>query len=306
MRSEPKPSWIKVRPPAGPSFNRITSLLRERKLHTVCEEAHCPNVAECWGEGTATLMLLGEICTRGCRFCVMTSGNPGGIVDPAEPRKTAETVEIMGLTYVVLTSVDRDDLPDGGAGHFARTVRTIRERCPGVLIETLIPDFAGDRTALKAILEARPEVLGHNVETVRRLTPLVRDVRAGYDQSVQLLKTAKDISPGTLTKSSIMLGLGETEEELKETFADLKAVGVDFLTMGQYLRPSLKHLPVTAFLSPRRFGELRELALSYGFRYVVAAPLARSSYKAGEYFTEAFLRNRRADAPAETSGARPA
>ncbi len=306
MKFEPKPSWIKVRPPAGPSFNRITSLLKARNLHTVCEEAHCPNVAECWGAGTATIMLLGKTCTRGCRFCAVSSGNPRGLLDADEPRKTAETVELMRLSYVVLTSVDRDDLPDGGAAHFAHVIRAIRDRCPDTLIESLIPDFRGDESALRVVLEACPDVLGHNVETVRRLTPLVRDVRATYDQSLEVLRTSKRFAPDIFTKSSVMLGLGENREELKKTFEDLRFVGVDFLTMGQYLRPSLKHLPVADFVSPDKFGELRELALARRFKYVAAAPLARSSYKAGEYFTEAFVRARRvASATTKDSEAQP-
>jgi lipoic acid synthetase len=260
--------------------------LRERKLNTVCEEAHCPNIAECWGGGTATLMLMGDVCTRGCRFCVVTSGNPKGILDAGEPAKTAETVELMGLTYVVLTSVDRDDLADGGAAHFAATVRAIRKRCPGVLVETLIPDFQGDGAALQTILNARPDVLAHNLETVRRLTPLVRDARATYDQSLRLLEAVKERSPDHLTKSSIMLGLGETDGEVEEAFKDLRRVGVDFLTLGQYLRPSLKHLPVLQFVSPEKFESLRKSALAHGFKYAASGPLVRSSYKAGEYFVE--------------------
>lgn len=291
QRFEPKPSWIKVRPPGGPIFNRISSLLRERNLHTVCEEARCPNIAECWGGGTATLMLMGDVCTRGCRFCAVLSGSPRGVLDLSEPHKAAETVELMKLDYVVLTSVNRDDLPDGGASHFAKTIEIIHARTPQVLIEALIPDFKGDTYALKKVIQAKPEVLAHNLETVKRLTHKVRDTRATYQQSLYVLEEIKQQKPNQWTKSSMMLGLGETLDDLLQAFKDLKSAGVDFLTLGQYLQPSQKHLKVVEFISPHRFEELREKALEYGFKYVAAGPLVRSSYRAGEFYIASMVKN---------------
>ena len=237
LAAERKPEWLKVRPPAGESFAHIKSLLRGHNLHTVCEEAHCPNLGECWGGGTATIMLLGDTCTRGCRFCAVTSGNPRGVVDTLEPAKVAESVADLGLTFVVLTSVDRDDLPDGGAAHFAQTVRAIKARSPGIVVETLVPDFRGDPEAIRTALSGGQEVFDHNVETVRRLQGTVRDPRANYEQSLFVLRHAKSVRPDVYTKSSIMLGLGETEDEVLETLRDLRAVGVDIVTLGQYLRP---------------------------------------------------------------------
>jgi lipoyl synthase len=292
----PKPAWIKVRPPSGPVFNRISALLRARNLNTVCEEARCPNIAECWGGGTATLMLMGDVCTRGCRFCAVTSGRPSSL-DPNEPMKSAETVELMKLSYVVLTSVNRDELPDGGASHFASVVRAIHNRCPDVLVETLIPDFQGDPDALYTLLLSSPHVLAHNLETVERLTPSVRDARATYQQSLEVLENSKLNFPETLTKSSIMLGLGESTEELSKSFTDLRSVGVDILTLGQYLRPTPKHLEVKEFVTPEKFEELRLCALDHGFKYVASGPLVRSSYKAGEFFVKSLLRNRQTELP---------
>ncbi len=264
-------------------------MLRERNLHTVCEEARCPNIAECWGGGTATLMLLGDVCTRGCRFCAVTTGKPKVGVDSLEPEKAAETVRLMNLSYVVLTSVNRDDLPDGGADHFARTVEEIHRTSLGTRVETLIPDFQGDPTALERVLQARPDVLAHNLETVRRLTRTVRDHRATYDQSLQLLRSAKKLRPGQWTKSSIMLGLGETRDELREAFDDLRQANVDFLTLGQYLRPTSKHLEVIEYIHPTLFKELEKEALGFGFKYVASGPLVRSSYRAGEFFVSRLL-----------------
>lgn len=287
---ERKPEWLKVRPPAGESYVRLKDLMRGLDLHTVCEEAHCPNVAECWGGGTATIMLLGNTCTRGCRFCAVTSGNPRGMLDALEPVKVAQAVSSMGLTYVVLTSVDRDDLPDGGAGHFARTVRAIKEANPDVLVETLVPDFQGDVDAIRTVAIAGQEVFDHNVETVRRLQSSVRDRRAGYQQSLFVLKTAKEVRPELHTKSSIMLGLGETEEEVLETLRDLRAVGVEIVTFGQYLRPSTWHIPVTEYVSPAAFDRYRQRAMDMGYLYAASGPLVRSSYRAGEFFLESILR----------------
>jgi len=290
---QPKPEWIKVRPPGGPTFNKISGMLRERKLHTVCEEARCPNIAECWSSGTATLMLMGDVCTRGCRFCAVTSGLPKLPPDPLEPSKSAETVRLMKLHYVVLTSVNRDELPDGGAAHFAKTIQTIHDECPDVLVETLTPDFQGKFESLQTLLSARPDVFAHNLETVRRLTPTVRDQRAGYDQSLRVLENAKKIIPTQYTKTSIMLGLGETDDELKTAFEDLRKVDVDFLTLGQYLQPTPKHLKVVEFVTPEKFEQLEKLALTYGFRYVASGPLVRSSYRAGEFFISSMIRKER-------------
>ncbi len=298
MLTERKPEWLRVRPPSGESYTHLKGLLRTLDLHTVCEEAHCPNVWECWGGGTATIMLLGDRCTRGCRFCAVTSGNPHGLVDLEEPRKVAEALADLGLTYVVLTSVDRDDLPDGGAAHFARTIREIKSRDPEILVEALIPDFQGDLGAVRTVLEAGPDVLDHNLETVRRLQAVARDPRANYEQSLSVLRGAKASSPSVFTKSSLMLGLGETRDEVLEAMRDLRANDVDFLTLGQYLRPSEWHLPVQEYVSPQAFDELRSAGDALGFAYVAAGPLVRSSYRAGEFFLEKALRERRGTAGA--------
>ncbi|MGQ0796694.1 MAG: lipoyl synthase [Methanobacteriota archaeon] len=291
MLTERKPEWLRVRPPSGENYTHLKTLLRSLDLHTVCEEAHCPNVGECWGGGTATIMLLGDICTRGCRFCAVTSGNPRGAVDVEEPRKVADAIAGLGLTYVVLTSVDRDDIPDGGADHFARTIREIKARDADVLVEALIPDFRGDLAAVRTVVDARPDVLDHNVETVRRLQDRVRDRRAGYDQSLAVLRGAKSMRDGLYTKSSIMLGLGETVDEVLDTMHDLRDAGVDILTLGQYLRPSAWHLPVQEFVPPERFDAYRRAGEGMGFLYTAAGPLVRSSYRAGEFFLENALRS---------------
>ena len=285
-----KPDWLKIRPPAGERYRHIKTNLRAHGLHTVCEEARCPNLHECWGGGTATIMLLGDVCTRGCRFCAVTSGHPHGRVDPLEPWKVAQVLSEWNLDYVVLTSVARDDLPDGGAAHFARTVRAIKQKLPHLLVELLIPDFHGDLEALRKVVEAKPDVIGHNVETVERLTPKVRDRRAGYHQSLRVLAAIKELDPTRYTKSSLMLGLGETEDEVLRTMKDLRAVGVDFLTLGQYLRPTKKHLPVVRYLSPEEFKRYQHLGEELGFRYVAAGPLVRSSYRAGEFFIKSLIR----------------
>ncbi len=277
---------------------QLKGLLRTLDLHTVCEEAHCPNVWECWGGGTATIMLMGDLCTRGCRFCAVRSGNPHGLLDLEEPRKVAEALAELGLTYVVLTSVDRDDVPDGGASHFAATIREIKTRNPETLVEALIPDFQGDLDAVRTVVEAGPDVLDHNLETVRRLQGVARDRRANYEQSLAVLRGAKSLRPSLFTKSSLMLGLGETREEVLEAMRDLRANGVDLLTLGQYLRPSEWHLPVQEYVSPEAFEALREDGEAMGFAYVAAGPLVRSSYRAGEFFLEKALRARH-----ETAGA---
>ncbi len=292
MLAERKPDWLRVRPPSGEAYAHLKTLFRSLDLHTVCEEAHCPNVWECWGGGTATIMLMGDTCTRGCRFCAVTSGNPRGTLDLDEPRKVAEALAEMDLTYVVLTSVDRDDLPDGGAGHFARTVLEIKSRRPDMLVEALIPDFQGNLDDVRTVVEAGVDVLDHNVETVRRLQSAVRDRRANYAQSLSVLRGAKSIRPRLFTKSSIMLGLGETREEVVEALHDLRAAGVDIVTLGQYLRPSSWHLAVQQYVPPETFDELREIGESMGFAYVAAGPLVRSSYRAGEFFLEKVIRAR--------------
>ncbi|HLE54848.1 MAG TPA: lipoyl synthase [Thermoplasmata archaeon] len=296
MLAERKPEWLRVRPPAGENYAHVKTLLRDLGLHTVCAEAHCPNVAECWGGGTATIMLLGDLCTRGCRFCAVRSGNPHGLVDGGEPGKVAAAVADLGLSYVVLTSVDRDDLPDGGAAHFAATIHEIKARDSDILVEALIPDFQGDLEAVRTVVEARPDVLDHNIETVRRLQSVARDPRATYAQSLAVLKGAKAMRADLVTKSSIMLGLGETREEILTTMRDLRANEVDLLTLGQYLRPSEWHLPVHEYVAPETFDEFREAGEAMGFLYVAAGPLVRSSYRAGEFFLERVIRERRAPA----------
>ena len=293
MLNERKPEWLRVRPPAGENYVELKQLFRSLGLHTVCEEAHCPNVWECWGGGTATIMLMGDVCTRGCRFCAVASGNPHGVLDGDEPRKVAMALAEMGLTYVVLTSVDRDDVPDGGASHFARTIREIKARNPGLLVEALIPDFQGDLEAVREVVESGVDVLDHNIETVERLQPTVRDRRAGYGQSLRVLAGAKPMRPDLYTKSSIMVGLGEEEHEVVATMRDLRAASVDILTLGQYLRPSSWHLPVSRYVPPEVFDRYREVGESLGFLYVASGPLVRSSYRAGDFFMENVIRQRR-------------
>lgn len=293
MLAERKPEWLRVRPPAGESYVHLKSLFRSLDLHTVCEEAHCPNVWECWGGGTATIMLMGDTCTRGCRFCAVKSGNPHGVLDVDEPRKVAMALAEMDLSYVVLTSVDRDDLADGGAWHFARTVWEIKDRRPDMLVEALIPDFQGDLDAVRTVVDAGVDVLDHNIETVERLQGAVRDRRANYAQSLKVLRGAKGMRSDLFTKSSIMLGLGETREEVITTMQDLRANDVDILTLGQYLRPSGWHLPVQEYVPPEAFEELRVAGEEMGFAYVAAGPLVRSSYRAGEFFLEKVIRARK-------------
>lgn len=292
-----KPEWLKIRPPAGENYTRLKGLLRERGLHTVCEEAHCPNVAECWASGTATFMLGGDTCTRACRFCAVKTARTPPPLDPAEPGHVAESIAALKLRYVVLTSVDRDDLPDGGASHFAETIRGIKRLDASILVEALVPDFRGDIEAVQAIVDSGLDVYAHNIETVRRLQYRVRDPRATYEQSLATLRAAKTYaeSRGTrlFTKSAIMLGLGETEAELVAAFEDLREYGVDVLTLGQYLRPSLPHLPVERYVSPEEFDRLGELARSAGFMYVASGPMVRSSYRAAELLVEGMIRQSR-------------
>lgn len=274
-----KPPWLKVRFPGGPNYMRLKSLMREERLHTVCEEAHCPNIGECWEAGTATFMILGDTCTRACGFCAVKSGRPEAAPDALEPMRVANAVAQMRLTHAVVTSVNRDDQPDGGAAIFASTIRWIRRLSPGTSIEVLIPDFMGNWDALSAVMAAQPEILNHNTESVPRLYRTVRP-KARYERSLELLRRAKELDPGTITKTGLMVGLGETEHELLQVFEDLLANNVEVLTLGQYLRPSAKHLPLVRYYSPEEFDSLREQALALGFRHVEAGPLVRSSYHA--------------------------
>jgi lipoic acid synthetase len=286
-----KPAWLRVNVPGGERYQRVRDTLQGLRLHTVCQEAHCPNVAECWGGGTATVMLMGDVCTRGCRFCnVKTAARPPPL-DPDEPRHLADAIAGLGLDYIVVTSVDRDDLPDGGAGHFADAIRRLKA-IPGLLVEVLTPDFQGDAEAVRTVGRAAPDVFANNLETVRRLTPVVRDGKAGYDQTLDVLARMKREFPSVVTKSSIMVGLGETEAELEEAMRDLRARGVEILTLGQYLRPSAWHLPVAEYVSPERFAAHREVGLGLGFRYVASGPLVRSSYRAAELFLRGEIASR--------------
>ncbi len=277
---ERKPSWLRVPLPGSGRYQEMKQNVTGNRMATVCEEARCPNLAECWNAGTATLMLMGSVCTRGCKFCAVATGNPKGLLDPDEPRLAAESVAAMGLGYVVLTSVDRDDLSDGGAGHYAACVRAIKERSPETSVEALTPDFQGVTDHVDVVLASGIEVFAQNVETVRRLTHPVRDPRAGYDQTLGVLEHAKRARPDVLTKTSLMLGLGETDDEIEQTMDDLRAVGVDILTLGQYLRPSDAHLPVERWVTPEAFKRYREIGLAKGFLEVVSGPLVRSSYRA--------------------------
>ncbi|WP_322796861.1 lipoyl synthase [Tepidiforma sp.] len=282
MTVEPgtRPPWLKVRFPAGGRYAELVELMHGSELHTVCEEARCPNIGECWSRGTATFMILGDTCTRSCGFCAVKTGRPG-VLDTDEPRRVALAIQKMGLRHAVITSVNRDELPDGGARMFAETIRWGRRLSPGTTFEVLIPDFKGDEAALATVLEARPEILNHNTETVPRLYRRVRP-QAVYERSLALLRRAKELDPGVLTKSGLMVGLGETRSELEAVFRDLAAAGVDILTVGQYLRPTPAHLPVERYWEPGEFAELKELALGMGFRHVEAGPLVRSSYHAEE------------------------
>ena len=289
MLAESKPEWLTVNPPKGQNYKDLKELFGNLNLHTVCEEAHCPNVHECWGGGTATLMLMGDVCSRACRFCMVTPGKPQGVLDQLEPENVAFALSQMGLTYVVLTSVDRDDLPDGGASHFARTIRLVKDRNAGMLVEVLIPDFQGDVSDLKQVVEARPDVIAHNIETTMSLTPTVRDPRANYWQSLSVLRNVKKLSSHVYTKSSIMVGLGESEEEVTQAMVHLRQAGVDFLTVGQYLRPSSRHLKVVEFVKPEQFERYKKIGEGLGFRYVASGPLVRSSYRAGEFFIRSVI-----------------
>ncbi|MGB6519894.1 MAG: lipoyl synthase [Candidatus Cybelea sp.] len=279
-----KPEWLRVSLPVGQEYERVKAEVNALGLHTVCKEAACPNVAECWGAGTATIMILGDTCTRGCRFCNVKTGNPRGEVDWLEPLRVAQAVRDLGWKYLVVTAVDRDDLPDGGALIFANTVRAIHQRVTGSRVEILSGDYRGDLRAVDIVVDAEPDVFAHNLETVRRLSPSVRDKRAAYDQSLAVLAHVKRRAPQRYTKTSLMLGLGEIESEIEAAMDDARAAGVDIFTMGQYLQPSKKHLPVSQFVTPAQFDHLGELGRSKGFHQVVSSPLSRSSYHAEQAF----------------------
>ena len=287
-----KPDWLRVRLPAGPQqdqFHGLKSRFRSRGLHTVCEEARCPNIFECWGQGTATVMILGETCTRGCRFCSVQTGRPGGAVDSNEPEKTAISLAEMGLAYVVLTMVDRDDLADGGAAHVAKTVRRIKHHSPALRVETLVGDFQGDRDDLRVVVqEGRPDVFAHNVEVVPRLQRSIRDVRCSWERSVDALVTAKALG-ASIVKTSLMVGLGEERDEVLSAMQLLRDADVDVLTIGQYLRPTKRHASVQRYVEPDEFEDYEKLGLEMGFRFVASGPLVRSSYRAAEVFLKGAL-----------------
>ena len=274
-----KPKWLRVKLPTGEKYRKVRGLVDEHKLHTICESGSCPNMGECWGEGTATFMILGNICTRSCGFCGVQTGKPEA-VDEFEPGRVANSVKIMGVKHAVITSVDRDDLKDGGAAIWAQTIRAIRQQSPGTTLETLIPDFAGNWDNLQVLIDSAPEIVSHNLETVRRLTKQVR-IQAKYDRSLEVLFRLK--KGGMRTKSGVMLGLGETEQEVLETMQDLRAVQVDILTLGQYLQPTPKHLPVAEFIEPEQFAYYQKIGLEMGFRFVESGPLVRSSYHAEKH-----------------------
>ncbi len=283
-----RPDYVKVKIPSGESYLRIKKTLRDRTLYTVCEEAKCPNVSECWESGTATFMIMGSNCSRGCRFCGVTHGHMLPL-DPDEPAKVVQSAKIMGLTYVVVTSVDRDDLPDQGAAHFATVLRELKQSGP--LVEVLIPDFRGEKSLVDLIIREKPAVLAHNIETVRRLTPTVRDARAGYDQSLEVLRYIKQQNPNQLTKSSLMLGLGESDDEVVQALRDLREANVDIVTIGQYLRPTKMQLPVVEYTQIDRFKNLEDLAYSLGFSFVASGPLVRTSYRAAEAWAKRRIKN---------------
>jgi len=274
-----KPSWLRVKLPTGENYRKVAGIVSEHKLHTICQSGNCPNMGECWGAGTATFMILGNVCTRSCGFCSVATGRPDA-VDPFEPARVARSVELMGVMHCVITSVDRDDLKDGGSDIWARTIRAIRRRTPSTTMETLIPDFQGKWENLEVVTEAAPDILSHNLETVRRLTKQVR-IQAKYDRSLEVLMRSK--RAGLRTKSGVMLGLGESDAEVEESMDDLRSVGVDILTLGQYLQPTKAHLPVAEFIHPDRFARFKTIGLEKGFRYVESGPLVRSSYHAEKH-----------------------
>ena len=280
----PKPNWLRIVNHTTPAYTHVKEQVKKHRLATVCEEAKCPNIAECWSHGTATIMLMGSVCTRACRFCAVDTGNPHGWLDQDEPENTSRTVALMNLDYVVLTSVNRDDLPDGGAMHYADTIRAIKNRCPQTKIEALTPDFQGIQKDVAVLLDSGVDVFAQNVETVERMTHPVRDNRAGYWQTLNVLAFAKVYRPDVLTKTSLMLGIGETDEEIIQTMDDLRAQQIDILTLGQYLQPTKHHLPVQRYVTPEKFSQLRDIGLQKGFFEVASGPLVRSSYRADRIF----------------------
>ncbi|TMW51572.1 hypothetical protein DOY81_003359 [Sarcophaga bullata] len=293
------PPWLKTTIPMGKNYAKIKNQLRELKLATVCEEARCPNIGECWGGGehgtqTATIMLMGDTCTRGCRFCSVKTARAPPPLDPLEPVNTAKAIASWGLDYIVLTSVDRDDLPDGGSKHIAETVREIKKRNPNIFVECLVPDFRGDLTCVETIANSGLDVYAHNIETVEKLTPYVRDRRANYRQTLKVLKEAKRFNSKLITKSSIMLGLGETDNEVEQTLRDLREAEVECLTLGQYMQPTKKHLKVIEYVTPEKFKQWEQRGNELGFLYTASGPLVRSSYKAGEFLITSILKNRQA------------
>ena len=277
-----KPDWLKIKIPSGEDYLRVKKTLRTYNLNTVCEESSCPNVSKCWESGTATIMIMGNMCTRVCRFCDVSSGRPSPL-DPDEPKRVAEAIKQWNLRYIVITSVCRDDLEDGGAAHFAKTIKSVKLACPNTIVEPLIPDFNYDSDSIKKIIESEPEVVSHNIETVRRLSSKVRDSRATYDQSLSVLKKIKEINPKIYTKSSFMVGHGETKEEVIQTACDLKSANVDVITAGQYLQPSLNHLPVVEYVHPEKFASYQKIFEEMGFLHVVVGPFVRSSFQAADF-----------------------
>ena len=295
----PKPRWLKAKPANSENYQSLRSTVRELGLATVCEEARCPNIGECWGGGedgtaTATIMIMGDTCTRGCRFCSVKTSKAPPPLDPEEPEKVASAIAKWGLDYVVLTSVDRDDLEDQGSQHFRSVIQKLKEKKSDLLVEALTPDFQGNQDLIKAVATSGLDVFAHNMETIERLTPRVRDRRADYHQSLEVLNYVKKVSDGSLlTKTSLMLGLGETEEEIMQTLRDLRAVDVDVVTFGQYLQPTKRHLPVKEYVTPEQFEKLQEISEQMGFKYVASGPLVRSSYKAGEFFLKNYLKDQK-------------
>lgn len=303
------PPWLKTKIPMGKNYSRIKDQLRELKLATVCEEAKCPNIGECWGGGehgtqTATIMLMGDTCTRGCRFCSVKTARIPPPLDPAEPTNTASAIASWGLDYIVLTSVDRDDLSDGGCNHIAATIREIKKQNPRIFVECLAPDFRGDLECVKVVANSGLDVYAHNIETVEALTPFVRDRRARYRQSLKVLESIKEINPNMITKTSIMLGLGETDEQIEQTLKDLRSVGVDCLTLGQYMQPTKRHLKVIEYVTPEKFKHWETRGNELGFLYTASGPLVRSSYKAGEFFITSILKNRAEESEKRKAAAR--
>ena len=286
-----KPEWLKIKLAVNDSFSNIKNTLKQHNLHTVCEEAHCPNISECWNGGTATFMLMGDVCTRGCKFCAVKTGNPMKQLDADEPKKLAKALaEIKLFDYVVLTSVNRDDLEDGGSSHIAECIKEVKKEYPGIIVEVLIPDFKGSIDDLRKVVDAKPEVIAHNIETVERLQRKVRDARANYKQSLSVLENIKKLNPKIYTKSSIMLGLGETDEEVIRAMNDLRDIGVSIITLGQYLRPTDWHIAISEFVAPEKFEYFKQKALELGFLFCASGPFVRSSYKAGELFMRNVLK----------------